>query len=450
MDLNPASETLDALDKESLQLIELHEKFYDIDANFLRTSYHHRQKLYEVAAKKKSWVDGTVKEVGRDTRTNVNNNGLGVVYSGYAKRLVKTIDYSRREGKAFSLYLTTKDHNLYGAFHGGRTRLNLIQFTYEDIEVTLGIGDDQQNIKEAWEDAMKDEMESLKAQNASMNYNQREQRKEILKKIDVILRHYSKDVKSEVGSHDEVSANNAQSASIASDRIASLEAELSTTQKQLTDAQNHKDTLVLELSTTKNELDSTQSMLTEAETNIQSLTYELEGRNHPNHDIRTLSVNTRLRFFNESTRRNDHAAVHSGDVRADTYMIHENIHNKFDDGHQELFLHTYGVTVDMVNQGRCGRYRIGSKNVEIADLRGTMAHCLSFSEFTNDKNGDIEFESLRDECELSYERFLRELGSAAKAQNAFDFDPNIEKCLTKMRDISQQIVDREKLRLRSH
>lgn len=228
--------------------------------------------------------------------------------------------------------------------------------------------------------------------------------------------------------------------------------------------------LVLGLSATEDELESTRASLADAYTEIESLEYKLNGKNHPNHDLRTLAVNVRLRFLNQATRRNSRgnytavrglkvtdagaiergsAAVHGGDVRTDAFMIRNNIHSKFKDGYESLFLRIYGVSVDEVSQGRDGKYRLGSKYVEIADLRGTMSHCLSFSELSHDQGMDYSFDGLRFECNSIYHEYLGQFGSVAKAQDAFNNDQVIDAHLIAMQNISDHIVGLEKQRLRS-
>ncbi|KAF7853574.1 uncharacterized protein EAF02_011879 [Botrytis sinoallii] len=109
----------------------------------------------------------------------------------------------------------------------------------------------------------------------------------------------------------------------------------------------------------------------------------------------------------------------------------------------------YGVSVDEVSQGRDGKYRLGSKRVEIADLRGTMSHCCSFSELTHSKEMDYRFDILRSQCDIIYQQYLAQLGSAAKAQDAFNENPIVDAQLIAMRNISDHIVGLEKQRLRS-
>ncbi|KAF7948705.1 hypothetical protein EAE96_007899 [Botrytis aclada] len=314
---------------------------------------------------------------------------------------------------------------------------------------------------------------------------------EVLKSIDVLLNHPES---STVNTNSEASTDHTQSPITVIAENASLKSELAKAEyelaqvksnssetsgtspqellaltQKLEQAENEKAEFVLGLSATEDELESTRALLTDAYTEIESLEYKLNGKNHPNHDLRTLAFSVRLRFLNQATRRNDRgkytavrglkvtdvgaiergsAAVHGGDVRNDAFMIRNNIHNKFDD-YESLFLRIYGVSVNEVSQGRDGKYRLGSKHVEIADFRGTMSHCCSFSELTHDKEMDDRFDGLRDQCDSIYQEHLAQLGSAAKAQDAFNNNREIDAHLITMRNISDQIVGLEKQRLRS-
>ncbi|KAF7909271.1 hypothetical protein EAE99_011486 [Botrytis elliptica] len=441
-------EALATLNEEESQLLKLHGKSNALDVNLLRASYEHQQKLNSFASSKDGWHD------------SVN-------------RLFKSF---------------------LGLLSGGQTQLNLIKVTHDNIEVALGTQDDEQSINKAWEEGMTSLVESLMAEKSRTISTYCEQKKEILKSIEVLL-DIPESLISTIDNNTEPSTDHTQSLVTVLAENASLKSKLVKAEQELLQAQSNrpessatssqelldlkqrleqvedeKAELVLGLSATEDELESTRASLADAHTEIESLEYKLNGKNHPNHDLRTLAVNVRLRFLNQATRRNNHgnytavrglkvidvgaiergsAAVHGGNVRTDAFMIRNNIHNKFSDGYESLFLRVYGVSVDEVSQGRDGKYRLGSKHVEIADLRGTMSHCCSFSELTHSKGLDDRFDILRSQCDIIYQQYLAQLGSAAKAQDAFNENPTVDAKLIVMRTISDHIVDLEKQRLRS-
>ncbi|KAF5873976.1 uncharacterized protein Bfra_005443 [Botrytis fragariae] len=448
MDPDLPQEALATFNEEASQLFKLHDKSNALDINLLRVNYEHQQKLNSFAARKYSWYE------------SVN--------------------------QLFKSFL--------GLLSGGQTQLNLMKFTHDNIEVTLGTQDDEQSINKAWEESMKNMVESLMAEKSRNISTYHEQKKEILKSINVLLDN-PKSMTSTVDNNIEASTDHTRSlvavlaenallklelakAKYESARVRSLKPytgstssqEILTLKQKLEQVEDEKAELVLGLSATEDELESTRASLADAYTEIESLDYKLNGKNHPNHDLRTLAVNVRLRFLNQATRRNNRgkytavhglkftdvgaiergsAAVHGGDVRTDAFMIRNNIHNKFDDDYELLFLRIYGVSIDEVSQGRDGKYRLGSKHVEIADLRGTMSHCLSFSELTHDKEMDDRFDGLRYQCDMIYQEYFAQLGSAAKAQDAFNNNQDIDVHLVTMRNISDHIVGLEKQRLRS-
>ncbi|APA10564.1 predicted protein [Sclerotinia sclerotiorum 1980 UF-70] len=187
-------------------------------------------------------------------------------------------------------------------------------------------------------------------------------------------------------------------------------------------------------------------------------------------DYSALVMATSLRFFNLSTRRNDFgsyttipdrgstnvdaidrgsAAVHSGNVRIRAFLIQTDSSDQFKN-YSELFKTIYGVTPLEVAQGAEDKYSFDSKNTEIANLRGSMAHCLSFSKLTHDLIKDSWFERLREQCETVYQRYLKELGSAANAQKQFDNDAIVGRTLIQMRSISKHITWLERQRRQAH
>ncbi|KAF7913508.1 uncharacterized protein EAE98_011533 [Botrytis deweyae] len=442
-------EALATLNEEESQLLKLHGKSNALDVNLLRASYEHQQKLNSFAARKDSWHE------------SVN--------------------------QLFKSFL--------GLLSGGQTQLNLIKVTHDNIELTLGTQDDEHIINKAWEEGMTSLVESLMAEKSRTISTYCEQKKEILKSIEVLL-DIPESLISTIDNNTEASTDHThQSLVTVLAENASLKLKLAKAEQELLQAQSNrsgnsatssqelldlkqrleqvedeKAELVLGLSATEDELESTRASLADAHTEIESLEYKLNGKNHPNHDLRTLAVNVRLRFLNQATRRNNHsnytavrgikvtdlgaiergsAAVHGGNVRTDAFMIRNNIHNKFNDGYESLFLRVYGVSVDEVSQGRDGKYCLGSKHVEIADLRGTMSHCCSFSELTHSTEMDDRFDILRSLCDIIYQQYFAQLGSTAKAQDAFNEDPTVDVHLIAMRNISDRIVGLEKQRLRS-
>ncbi|TEY39731.1 hypothetical protein BOTCAL_0451g00080 [Botryotinia calthae] len=447
IDPNLSQEAFATFNEEEYQLSKLHGKSNALDIDLLHANYEHQQKLINFAARKDSWCE------------SVN--------------------------QLFKSFL--------GLLSGGQTQSNLMKLTHDNIEVTLGTQDDEQSINKAWEESMNSLVESLMAEKSRTVSTYCEQKKEILKIIDVLL-DSPESMISTVNIHSEASADHTQSLVAVLTGKASLKSKLAKTEQELAQSKSNrpetsgtssqelstlkqkleqfggeKAELELRLSATEDELELTRASLADAHTEIESLDYKLNGKNHPNHDLRTLAVNARLRFFNQSTRRKNHgnyaavglkvtdigaiergsAAVHSGNVRLDAYLTQNNIHIKFNEDYKSLFLLMYGFSVDEVSQGGDGKYRIGSRNVEIADLRGTMAHCLSFSELTHNKKMDDRFDYLRSHCDVIYQEYLAQLGSAARAQDAFNDNRLINAHLIVMRSISDYIVDREKQRRRS-
>ncbi|TGO57227.1 hypothetical protein BOTNAR_0206g00160 [Botryotinia narcissicola] len=433
MDPDLSRDALATLNEEESQLLKLHDKFIAINVNLLRAKVEHQQKLNNFTARKDIWYE------------SVN--------------------------QLFKSFL--------GLLSGGQTQLNSMKLTRDDIEVTLG--------------TMKNMAESLMAEKSRDISTHHEQKKDILKSIDILLNIPSSMI-STIDNNNEASTDHTQALVTALAENASLKLELAkveyelgrvrslgsytggtssqeilTLKQKLEQVEDEKAELVLGLSATEDELESTRASLTDAYTEIESLEYKLNGKNHPNHDLRTLAVNVRLRFLNQATRRNNRgnytavrgrkvtdvgaiergsAAVHGGDVRTDAFMIRNNIHNKFKDGYKSLFLRVYGVSVDEVSQGRDGKYRLGSKFVEIVDLRGTMSHCLSFSELSHDQGMDYRFDGLRFQCDFIYQEYLGQSGSVAKAQDAFNNDQVIDAHLITMGNIADHIVGLEKQILR--
>ncbi|TGO60011.1 hypothetical protein BCON_0039g00420 [Botryotinia convoluta] len=438
MDPNLPQGALATLNEEESQLFKLHGKSNALDVNLLRANYEHQQRLNSFAVRKDSWHESV--------------------------------------------------NQLF------KTQLNLMKLTHDNIEVTLGTQDDEQSINKAWEESTNTLVDSLMAEKSRNISTYREQKKEILKSIDILL-DIPESMISTIDNNIESSTDHTQSLVTVLAENTSLKLELAkakyelgraksnrpptcgissqellTLKQKLEQVEDEKAELVLGLSATEDELESTRASLADAYTEIESLEYKLNGKNHPNHDLRTLAVNVRLRFLNQATRRNNRgkytavrglrvtevgaiergsAAVHGRDVRTDAFMIRNNIHNKFKDGYESLFLRMYGVSVGEVSQGRDGKYRLGSKHVEIADLRGTMSHCCSFSELTHDKKMDDRFDGLRYLCYIIYQEYLAQLGSAAKAKHAFNNNQDIDAHLVTMRNISDHIVGQEKQRLRS-
>ncbi|TGO41386.1 hypothetical protein BHYA_0022g00250 [Botrytis hyacinthi] len=470
MDPDLPREALATFNEEESQLLKLHDKYNALDIKLLRAKYEHQKKLNSFAARKDSWYESV------DQLFKVKS-----MTPSYFDRVLIIL-------KSF-----------LGLLSGGQTHLNSMKLTHDNIEVTLGTQDDEQSINKAWEESMKNMVESLMAEKSRNVSSYHEQRKrftiqDILKSIDVVLDTPNSMI-STIDNNKEASTDHTQSLVSALAENASLKLELAkamyelgrvrslrsytgatpsqeilTLKQKLEQVEDEKAELVLGLSATEDELESTHASLADAYTEIESLEYKLNGKNHPNHDLRTLAVNVRLRFLNQANRRSNHgkytavrglkvtdvgaiergsAAVHGGDVRTDAFMIRNNIHNKFKDGYESLFLRIYGVSVDEVSQGRDGKYRLGSRYVEIADLRGTMSHCLSFSELSHDQEMDYRFDGLRYECDSIYQEYLGQLESVAKAQDAFNNDQVIDANLITMRNISDHIVGLEKQRLRS-
>ncbi|KAF7902151.1 uncharacterized protein EAF01_007449 [Botrytis porri] len=468
MDPTLPQEAFATFNEQESRLLKLHDKSNSLDFNLLRANYEHQQKLNSFSDKKDGWH----KSVNRLFK-------------------VKSITTSHVDKVLIVL------KSFLGLLSCDQTQLNLMKVTHDNIEVTLGTQDDKQSINKAWEESMISLVESLRAKKSRSVSTYCEQKKhsmmqEILKSIDVLL-DIPKSMTSIVDNNIGASTNHTQLLVTVLAENASLKTELAKSEyelgrirnlrpytgntssqeililkQKLEQVEDEKVELVLGLSATDGELESTRASLADAYTEIESLEYKLNGKNHPNHDLRTLAVNVRFRFLNQATRRNirgnytavrglkvtdvgaierGSAAVHGGDVRTDAFMIRNNIHNKFNDDYESLFLHMYGVSVDEVSQGRDGKYRLGSKHVEIADLRGTMVHFCSFSELTHDEEMDDRFDGLRYQCDVIYQEYLAQLRSAAKAQDAFNDSPVIDAHLHAVRNISDQIVGLEKQRL---
>ncbi|KAI9646165.1 hypothetical protein NHQ30_005605 [Ciborinia camelliae] len=425
---NPSAEALAVTEQEQIQqLAQLHAQLADLDLNRLRAS-HDRRKVDNFAAKKQVWFDGI----------NQKLEGIHRILS---------------DGEI-------------------QTLLGSMKVSHDGILVTLGTQNDSQSIENAWEESMRDQIESLTAQGAEISSTQCEQRKEILKNIHLILGYSEDEIPAVVS---QASVNDARSTNIASDRIASLELELSNTKEALAQAQSENESLILEHSSTRDQLqnirtsrESTNLELVDANKTVQDLKAKLAYKIGKNNESRRVSAAISLRFFNLSTRRNNHGAftlvsgrgiadlgaihlgsdaAHGGNVRLHASLIHTNFEGKFGMYPDAFKLH-YDLTVDEVIGGWHDKFRSGSKNTEIANMRATMVHCLSFSELTHDKDGDALFDKLRGECRIIYASLLRQFGSAAQVQRAFDESRDIARKMADMRIIAGRIVDRERQRLK--
>ncbi|KAF7879230.1 hypothetical protein EAF04_000427 [Stromatinia cepivora] len=425
--LDPIAEASMALEDEIRQISELYSKLADIDINHLRASYNHKKKLDIVAAKKEDYY-----------------------YKG----------------------INRMSENLNNVFVDGQKLLSQMKVSRGDIEVTLGTEDDQQNIDNAWEKYMKTQIDGFVIHDTDTTV---EQRKEILKSIKNIRRFDWDTEDHTMGNRDVTSVSDTESAGLASDNIVSLE--LAKIKEELGQVQDENNSLVLENRSTRYQLENVgkerdallfvKSKLTEQNKSLGSM---LKDQNHPTHDINALVMATSLRFFNLSIRRNDFggftaildrgvtdvdaidrgsAAVHSGNVRLHAFLIHMDSNDQFKK-YSGLFKIIYGVTALEVAQGSSNKYSFDSKNTEIANLRGSMAQCLSFSKLTHDRLEDFRFERLRERCEAVYQRYLKELGSAASAQKKFDKDRIVREVLIQLRRISKHTTWLERQRIQAH
>ncbi|TGO23335.1 hypothetical protein BPAE_0136g00280 [Botrytis paeoniae] len=262
MDPNLPQETLATLNEEESQLLKLHDKFNALDVNLLGANYEHQQKLNSFAVRKDSW------------RESVN--------------------------QLFKSFL--------GLLSGGQTQLNLMKLTHDNIEVTLGTQDDEQSINKAWEESMKNMVESLMAEKSRNISTYHKQKKKILKDIDVLL-DSSESIISTIDNNIEASTDHTQSlVTVLAEntylklKLAKAEYELGqvgglrpytggtssqeilSLKQKLEQVEDEKAELVLGLSATEDKLESTRASLADACTEIESLEYKLNGKNHPNHD----------------------------------------------------------------------------------------------------------------------------------------------------------------------
>ncbi|ESZ97665.1 hypothetical protein SBOR_1947 [Sclerotinia borealis F-4128] len=439
---NPANMASASLGGEIQQLSELHTQLADLDISRLQASHDHRQKLDIVAAKKESYY-----------------NGINQI-----RQVIQSICVA------------------------GQKLLSPVQVSQGDIEVTLGTEDDQKNIDNAWEDFVNEQVDGLTAYNDDTGSAVLKQRKHwlltqymvvqrILKSINTILGSDLDDESHAMINYNESSFGDTWVANLASDRITFLELELAKTKEELRKVQGENESPVLEIGSTRDQLQnvkkdydallSVQSDLVKASTRVKDLEYELYSKEHPNYDINALAIATSLRFFNLSTRRNDFgiftairgrrttdvdainlgsAAVYSGNIRVHVFLIMRNPNGKFNK-YRGLFETLYGVTLEEVAQGLYSKYRFNSKHTEIANLRGTMAYCLSFTKLSHDSGKDISFEYYRGLSGQVFLELCERLGSAAEAQKAFDTDPDVEDMCVQMRRIAKHTTWMERQRI---
>ncbi|CAD6456172.1 ca0b2f15-9b0a-4fe4-8403-b4b4f5e8bf2e [Sclerotinia trifoliorum] len=333
--------------------------------------------------------------------------------------------------------------SLNGILSAGNKLLSQVKVSRGNIEVILGTEADQHNIDSAWEEYMKTQINGSIIQDTDTSV---EQRKKILKSIETIRR-FDWDTEGHAkANHDVTSTCDTESASLTSDKISSFE--LVEIKEELQRLQNENDSLSLENRSIRNQLNNVEKerdALLYFRSNIIGYTQSLESKLKYlscTRDFSALVMATSLRFLNLSTRRNDFgsfttipdrgptnvdaidggsAALHSGNVRIHAFLIQTDSSDQFQK-YSGLFKIIYGVTALEVAQGAGDKYSFDSKNTEIANFRGSMAHCLSFSKLTHDRIKDLGFEVLRERCETVYQRYLKELGSAAKAQMEFDND----------------------------
>ncbi|ATZ54263.1 hypothetical protein BCIN_10g02780 [Botrytis cinerea B05.10] len=357
---------------------------------------------------------------------------------------------------------------LFGSLDDDQKVLGPIQVSQGDIKVTLGTENDQKNIDNAWEEYMKHEINGLVAKDAHTASADEGQRKKLLKDIE-IFRGFGWAEES----HGNISACDPESADSASDKMASHNIKLENTKGKLRHTQEDNASLVAaeaeKTREVKNALVSAQSMLIQANKRVALLEFTLNNKNHPMHDVLTFSFAISLRFFNLSTRHNNFgnftpipergitdvgaidrgsAAAHSGNVRAHAYMIIKDSNGLFKNC-GEIFKAHYAVTHEEVFQSKFDKYSMDSKNTEIANYRGSMVHCMSFSKLTHDSNGDNRFETLRKQCEVKYQSHLKNSASAAEAQKKFDSDGSVGGMVIEMKKISKHIAWLERKRIKA-
>lgn len=275
-------------------------------------------------------------------------------------------------------------------------------------------------------------------------------------------------------SHGYTPACDLESADSASDKMASHNIELENIKEKLRHTQEENASLVAaqaeKTREVKNALVSAQSKLIQANKRVALLEFTLNSKNHPMHDVLTVSFAISLRFFNLSTRRNNFgnftlipergitdvraidrgsAAAHSGSVRAHACMIIKDSNGLFKNC-GEIFKAHYAVTHEEVFQSIFDKYSVDSKNTEIANYRGSMAHCISFSKLTHDSEGDNRFKTLRKQCEVKYQSHLKNSASAAEAQKKFDSDGSVGGMVIEMKRISKHIAWLERNRIKDH
>lgn len=133
--------------EEESQLLRLHDKSNAPDINLLRAKYEHQQKLNSFAARKDSWYESV------DQLFKVKS-----ITPSYFNKVLIIL-------KSF-----------LGLLSGGQTQLNSIKLTHDNIEVTLGTQDDEHSINKAWEESMRNTVESLmveKSRNISTYHEQK-------------------------------------------------------------------------------------------------------------------------------------------------------------------------------------------------------------------------------------------------------------------------------------
>jgi hypothetical protein len=194
---------------------------------------------------------------------------------------------------------------------------------------------------------------------------------------------------------------------------------------------------------------------------INILTNELNTQSR----LTSLLIKIRLRFFESSKRRlsssgivkvrgepdraiidEGNRAVHGGNVIVDTIILsnHPGLGKQYD----KLFEEIYGKSYKSVYEERSGMFAT-SKVVEIMNLRGTMAHCLSFTKLSHDEDQDTVFLGLLDKCKNIYNELRKSGKSTSEVIQAFNEDQEVEGYCVIMRRICAGTVDAEKARLRS-
>ncbi|PQE02892.1 kinesin motor domain-containing protein [Rutstroemia sp. NJR-2017a BVV2] len=117
--------------------------------------------------------------------------------------------------------------------------------------------------------------------------------------------------------------------------------------------------------------------------------------------------------------------------------------------YSEIFSEIYGFSYITVYQGRTGVFATGSKMLEIINLHGTMAHCLSFTKLSHNKVEDKNFLNLFEKCKNLYNNLKKSSKPDSEIVQALNNSQRVEVFCVTMRRNCADIVRAEKAGLRS-